>query len=126
MSLDWKKYEPYFTKTEFDCKETGRNLMEPEFMDKLFMLRKHANFPFVITSGYRDITHSAELKKEKPGWHTKGMAVDIAVHSDRAWTIISAATAMGFYGIGVSQRKGIPRFIHLDTRPDTQRAIYGY
>jgi len=126
MIHDWKKYEPYFTKAEFDCKETGRNQMQPEFMDKLLLLRQHVNFPFIITSGYRDITHSVERNKDKPGYHTKGIAVDIAVQADRAWTLVSAAMLMGFYGVGVSQRKGIPRFIHLDTRPDNLRVLYGY
>lgn len=34
MINDWSKY-PNFKQSEFDCKETGENDMQPEFMDKL-------------------------------------------------------------------------------------------
>lgn len=125
MIQDWGKYNPYFRKAEFDCKETGKNDMDPEFMDKLFQLRKACGFPFVITSGYRDVMHSVEKAKATPGQHTKGIAADIACHSDNAFYIVKYALALGFTGIGVSQKAGGARFVHVDLRKGTP-VLYSY
>jgi uncharacterized protein YcbK (DUF882 family) len=113
------------TKGEFDCKETGENGMQPEFMAKLQALRMEYGRPMTITSGYRSPKHSKEVKKASPGWHTKGLAVDIACHSNAAYEIVRLAMKHGFTGIGVSQRDGIARFVHLDMRTDTPR-VYSY
>ena len=55
----------YFKIEEFDCQETGENKMNPEFLEKLDELRHECKFPFTITSGYRDPSHSIEAKKER-------------------------------------------------------------
>ncbi len=125
MIPEWGKYHPYFRKAEFDCKETGECDMDPEFMDKLVQLRKACGFPFVITSGYRATTHSIEKAKVEPGQHTKGRAVDIACHSDNAFYIVKYAMALGFTGIGVSQKNGIARFVHVDMRKGAP-VVYSY
>jgi len=113
------------SKSEFDCKETGTNAMDEQFMKKLNQLRQCYGKPFVITSGFRSLVHSAERKKLAPGNHTKGIAVDIKCHSDEAYEIIKWAMLLGFTGIGVSQKGTINRFIHLDMRTDTPR-VYSY
>lgn len=102
----------YFNISEFDCKETGENKMNKEFLNKLDELRHYCGFPFVITSGYRSVNHSAEIKKSKPGTHTKGIAADIKVRDgyQRA-RIVECAIALGFTGIGVAKT-----FVHVDTR----------
>ena len=111
----------YFKLEEFNCQETGKNKMDPDFLEKLDELRHQCNFPFTITSGYRDPSHSIEAKKETPGMHTKGIAADIYVSNgvDRYKLLITAFN-MGFTGIGVAKS-----FIHVDTRP-TQPVVWTY
>ena len=121
---DWSKYKN-FTKEEFDCKHTGKNVMQEEFIYKLQQLRTAYNKPLIITSGYRDITHPLEAKKSKGGYHTKGLACDVSCGSQQAHTIGRLALNLGFTGIGFKQ-KGEGRFIHLDLRPYEERLIYSY
>lgn len=101
-----------FTASEFDCKETGENKMQPEFLQRIDLLRDACGFPFVINSGYRSPSHSVEVNKEKPGTHAQGIAADIKVSNgyQRA-QIVESAIALGFNGIGVANG-----FIHVDTR----------
>tara|TARA_R110000764_G_scaffold219393_1_gene307083 strand:- start:477 stop:743 length:267 start_codon:yes stop_codon:yes gene_type:complete len=81
----------------------------------LDILREEANFPFVITSGYRSPNHSIEAKKEKAGTHAQGIAADIKVNSGaERMIIIKAALVLGFTGIGVADT-----FVHLDIRKTT-------
>lgn len=108
---DWDSIK-FFTKEEFDCKETGENQMQLEFMRKLDELRLHCGFPFVITSGYRSPRHSAEAKKAIGGTHVRGIAADIKVGcgADRR-TLVEKAIELGFNGIGVAYT-----FVHVDSR----------
>lgn len=124
MIPDWSAY-PNFSKAEFDCRHTGRNDMQPEFMSKLQQLRNACGFPFRVTSGYRDRTHPEEAKKAAPGQHSLGLAADIACDSSTAHEIVRQALALGFTGIGISQRGDLPRFVHLDMRKG-KPVIYGY
>ena len=102
----------YFNWTEFDCKHTGLNEMDPEFIHKLDDLREACGFPFVITSGYRDPSHPVEVRKLKPGTHSSGIAVDIAVNSGQERRLlVQKALELGFTGIGVAET-----FVHVDTR----------
>ncbi len=121
--LDWSKY-PNFKKVEFDCKETGENNMQHEFMLKLQELRIKFGEPMKITSGYRSPKHSAEKKKAQPGFHSQGIACDIAVQGEQAHKLVSLALSLGFNGIGVSQKASGARFIHLDTA--SRKAIWSY
>ena len=113
------------TKKEFDCKHTGINRMKPEFMAKLQELRLRYGKPMKIVSGYRDATHPEERKKPVPGQHFNGVAVDVGCFSDEAYIIVKLAFELGFTGIGISQKNGLPRFIHLDMRTTTP-VIYSY
>jgi uncharacterized protein YcbK (DUF882 family) len=122
--VNWSDY-PNFSRDEMQCKHTGLCDMSPEFMARLQALRTEAGFPFRITSGYRHVTHPVETKKDRPGFHTMGLACDIGTDSWTAHRLVELAYKHGFGGIGVSQRSGIPRFIHLDMRPEG-RALYSY
>jgi len=122
--VNWSNY-PNFTKTEFDCSYTGKNEMQPSFMEALQKLRTEYGKPMVVTSGYRDPTHPQEAKKPAPGQHSKGLAVDIACDATEAHKIIKLAMAHGFKGVGVSQRAGTARFVHLDMR-EGPAVVYGY
>ena len=111
----------FFRIEEFDCQETGNNQMKPEFLEKIDELREVCGFPFTITSGYRDPTHSIEARKKEPGTHAQGIAADIQVTSavDRH-TLLTNAFKMGFTGIGIDKS-----FIHVDIR-DSNPVVWLY
>ena len=107
--MNWADY-PYFTKAEFDCKHTGKNEMQPEFMAKLQLLREKYGKPVIITSGYRHWTHPVEARKgHTTGEHTRGTCCDIACTSgaDR-YQIVQLALQLSFPRIGIAKN-----FIHL-------------
>lgn len=111
--INWEKLAPYFKREEFACKHTGECRMRLKFMDKLLALRKIYNRPMVITSGYRHPTHPIEAKKKAPGEHTMGMAADIACDGGQAFIIVKEAILLGFTRVGVSQRAGVGRYVHI-------------
>ncbi len=121
--MNWQDY-PNFSKAEFDCKETSENAMQPEFMVLLQQLRNRYGKPIVITSGYRSSRHSIEARKVQLGAHAQGIACDVAVSGADAQMLVKLALDLGFTGIGVSQKSGASRFIHLDIAP--RRAIWSY
>lgn len=112
----------YFKLGDFDCQETGDNLMDINFIHKLDELREACGFPFIITSGYRSPDHSIESSKAKgPGTHAQGIAADIKVSKgSQRYTIIKEALLMGFKGVGVAKT-----FIHIDDRQTTP-VIWNY
>jgi uncharacterized protein YcbK (DUF882 family) len=111
----------YFDMKEFDCQETGTNEMNPFFLEKLDYLRHQCGFPFKITSGYRDPSHSIEARKTRPGTHARGIAADIKINSgSEGYVIVREAMKMGFGGIGIAKN-----FIHVDVR-DTVQVIWTY
>lgn len=111
----------HFKLEEFDCRHTGKNAMDPRFIEALDTLREKCGFPFRITSGYRDPSHPEEAKKAKPGTHSQGIAADIKVTNgaDR-YIIVQEALLLGFTGIGVAKT-----FVHVDLR-DTTPVLWTY
>jgi uncharacterized protein YcbK (DUF882 family) len=106
----------YFKIEEFDCQHTGKNEMNPEFLERIDTLRLLCGFPFIITSGYRDPSHPIEARKGVPGTNPKGIACDIQVKSStERYRLLDNALRMGFSGIGVADD-----FIHLDQRKATK------
>ena len=111
----------YFETSEFDCQQTGENLMSPEFLLMLDALRHECGFSFAITSGYRSPKHSIEAAKAKPGTHAQGIAADIATtDAQQRFVIVSNAIKLGFQGIGVARS-----FIHVDSRKTAPR-VWSY
>lgn len=110
-------FSPYknFKREEFTCKHTGLDGMQKEFLDKLQHLRSEWGKPIYISSGYRHETHPLEVKKSVAGWHSKGLACDIAISGGEALKLVVMAVAYGFNGVGIQQKGGV-RFIHLDLR----------
>lgn len=109
MKADWTKY-PNFTKAEFDCKATGENNMQHEFMEKLQRIRQVYGKSMTVTSGFRSVKHPVEAKKtHSNGEHTQGMCADIYCDNgaDR-YKLISFALANGITRIGVAKN-----FLHL-------------
>ena len=118
LVTDWSEF-PSFSKDEFDCKQTGKNKMEHDFMCKLQYLRDVVDEPFIISSGYRAAEHSIEAAKDQPGEHYYGRAADIKCSHKLAKKILDHAGLCGFTRIGVSQ-KGDNRYLHLGTSTEEQ------
>lgn len=109
MNAQWDKY-PNFKKSEFDCKETGENNMQHEFMEKLQAIRKDYNKGMTVTSGFRSTKHSIEAKKtHSNGEHTQGNCADVACTNgaDR-FRLIQLALKHGVNRIGIAKT-----FLHL-------------
>jgi zinc D-Ala-D-Ala carboxypeptidase len=117
--MNWQDY-PNFSEAEFKCSHCGKVNMNPEFLQKLQMLRTAFAKPMRITSGYRCPDHPIEAKKASSGAHTTGCAADVAVQGRDAHDLLRLAFHFRFTGIGV-QQKGSGRFIHLDTLTESPR-----
>ncbi len=111
----------HFDISEFRC-NCGKCLrrteppMDPNFLDLLDGLRDLADFPFIITSGYRCSEHPIEKAKQSPGPHSTGKAADIALFGNRLHTVLFSHAVYWFTGIGLNQKGDISqRFLHLDT-----------
>ena len=111
---DWAKY-PNFAAHEFACQETGEHGMKAKFLDELQAIRSAYGKPMGINSGYRSPRHSIESAKATPGMHASGVACDISVGPGMdVHRLVEIAIRHGMTGIGISQRAGRPRFVHLD------------
>ena len=108
---------PNFDRSELLCTHCGEFATHPESLDKLQALRTRYGKPLAVTSAYRCARHPIEAKKVAPGAHATGRAFDLRAIGSEAYQIIRLAYEVGFTGIGVSQRGGQPRFIHLDDCP---------
>ena len=105
----------YFSEEELKCKYTGQCDMDWTFMQTIERIRERCNFPFNVSSAYRSIEHPVEAKKNNPGAHTTGKAMDILVSGEQAMTLIKIAIEEGINRIGVAQKGDhASRFIHLD------------
>jgi len=104
---------PNFTFSEAKCSHTGDCDVDPNFMDSVQALRDLYGKPMKVTSLYRSPSHPVEEKKEFPGTHTMGKAIDIGVGRGRAYRLLELALSEGFTGIGIKQH-GSSRFLHLD------------
>lgn len=105
----WDTY-PNFSKKEFDCKATGENEMQHEFMVVLQAIRKDFNKAMTITSGFRSKRHPIEAKKtHSNGEHTQGKCCDVScVTSQDRFTLVQLALKHGITRIGVAKN-----FLHL-------------
>lgn len=106
---------PNFSFDELVCRcGCGMCDIDPEFMHHLQELRYRLRESLSVTSGYRCPHHPIEARKERPGAHATGKAVDIACEGQKAFRVLAEALAGPFRGVGICQRAGKERFIHLD------------
>ena len=97
----------YFTESEFNEFEK----MNPKLLEKLDQLREAYGYPIKLTSTYRSPDHPIEAKKEKPGEHSHGAAVDIAcIGGEATFKLVKAAIEVGFRRIGISRKNN---FVHV-------------
>lgn len=100
----WNLY-PNFKKSEFDCKQTGENQMQHEFMVLLQAIRNDYRKGMVITSGFRSVRHSIEARKgHTTGEHPTGLCCDIACTNSRdRFRLIQLALKHGITRIGIAK-----------------------
>lgn len=116
---DWSKYKPFFEREEFLCKHTGKEQMQEELLDALYLVRKTLDQKMIITSGYRDPTHPIEAAKQKAGEHAMGLAVDIATpNSKYRYDLIDVAFCCGFNRIGIAKS-----FTHLGMSKELPQCV---
>lgn len=97
----------YFKENEFRNFE----MMDSKLLVMLDSLREIYGQPIKLTSTYRSPDHEIERKKNKPGEHTFGAAVDIAaVGGEQTLLLVKAALEVGFTRIGVSRKNN---FVHV-------------
>ena len=97
----------YFEESEF----SEFNKMDPVLLAMLDDLREEYGYPIKLTSTYRSPDHPIEAKKNKPGEHTYGAAVDIAcVGGEATFKLVKAAIEIGFTRIGISRKNN---FVHV-------------
>ena len=106
-----------FSEDEFKCScPCGGVDMDPDFMIRMVRLRMALDAPVIISSGWRCVSHNADVGGAEHSPHLDGCAADIKCHGTLARKLIGAADFCGFSGIGVSQRGDWGgRFIHLDS-----------
>ena len=81
-------------------------------MQLIDKMRDELGFPFPVNSAYRSPLHPIEVRKEKPGAHASGQAIDIGVSGGRAIALIECAQRHGITRIGIQQKGPIDgRFI---------------
>ena len=114
-SDDWR-WGPYFGPQEFRCRGTAKLILDYGAMDKLWAIRKAADFPFIITSAGRDPQYNDRVSSTgTTGPHTTGRAFDVKVYGERALWLVANAREFGFTGVGVKQNGPWgKRFVHLD------------
>jgi|TARA_R110001606_G_scaffold355358_1_gene506286 zinc D-Ala-D-Ala carboxypeptidase len=97
----------YFKENEFRNFE----MMDSKLLNMLDSLRATYGKPIKLTSTYRSPNHPIEAKKNKPGEHAHGAAVDIAaVGGQDTFLLVKAAIEVGFTRIGVSRKNN---FVHV-------------
>lgn len=111
----------HFTRQEVECRCGCGMVPEPEFMDRLELLRAAYNAPTPVTSGARCPAYNKKVSTTgDSGPHTTGRAADIGVRGADARRLLSEALKLDFTGIGINQ-KGSARFVHVDDVPGPER-----
>lgn len=91
----------------------GFVLVQPELVEKLEGLRRLAEGPVVVTSGYRCPAHNKAVGGVENSYHTQGLAADIFVYAIDPPQLAEMAEQAGFDGIGIYPGHG---FVHVDVR----------
>jgi zinc D-Ala-D-Ala carboxypeptidase len=97
--------------------------LSPSLVDMLDKAREIAGIPFVITSGFRTVTHNKAVGGVSDSAHLKGLAVDLRCrNSNERYLLLNALLSVGFNRIGYGKT-----FLHADidtTKP--KNVIFDY
>lgn len=120
----WDRYAPLFQPEEFACRcGCGLNDMDPAFMHRLYLARKAADIPFVITSGCRCAGHNAMIGGAPTSDHLVGCGADIGCRSSHErFRIVDALIRNGIDRIGIARN-----FVHAGYNPgNSGRVVWMY
>lgn len=105
----------FFPDEEFQRIGSDPEKMNQVFMEKLIELRFTLSEPLPLNSAWRSVPRNTKVGGAKNSPHLYGKAVDLRVHGDVAFHVVSMAEQFGFTGVGVQQKGPVAnRFIHLD------------
>lgn len=109
---------PHFTPLELACRCPtdyryckGEYFHDPDFLDRLEVLRTKAGKPIRNNSGRRCPLRNARVKGAAFSQHKIGIACDISLAGHDPATLARAAADAGFKGIGFGRN-----FLHVDSR----------
>ena len=98
--------------------------LKTEMLNFINDLEKSLGYEITITSGYRSSEHPIEAKKNKPGEHTEGLAIDVAaVGGTPVYELVKHAIDLGCKRIGISRKSN---FVHLGLSKDRVTSIWTY
>jgi len=105
----------FFADHEFERIGSDPSKMNAAFMEKLVELRRALGEPLGMNSAWRSVERNQQAGGAKNSPHLYGKAVDLRVHGDTAFRVVTMAEKFKFTGIGVRQKGPMAsRFIHLD------------
>lgn len=111
-----------FIVREFACQDgSDAVLIDLDLVAILQAIRDALGGPVTITSGYRTVTHNANVGGASNSFHTKGMAADIVVSGKTTAQVAACAETVGALGI---LRYITDGFVHVDTRTEKYFAEY--
>lgn len=122
---DGELYTEHFSIEEIrcnchSCKGQVPHKVQPRRLALIEFFRCELNVGFVPNSFYRCELHPKELKKDKPGEHTRG-AIDVPVKGGAMrMKAVEAGVLCGATGIGVANT-----FVHIDFR-ETVAMVWKY
>ena len=105
----------YFTTKEFDSPDLpgSGELMNPDLLKLLDIVRGAYDEPIHINSGYRTPSHNEKVGGVFSSSHLKGLAVDISCSESRdRFELVKILLDKGFNRIGIGSS-----FIHVDIDP---------
>ena len=113
---------PYFTETYAVASSQFSHTPGILAREALDRAREISGIPFVITSGYRCISHNYKIGGVSESAHLSGYAVDISViDSEDRLAVLLSLFQCGFKRIGISKT-----FIHADIDPTKPKCIWLY
>lgn len=124
----------YFRSSEFDSPDVPGSGVEMQygFIDKLIVLRRYVDRPFIINSGFRTQAHNKNLlakgyKASIDSPHLKGLAADIKIlDSAFLYKLLKYCFYFKVRRIGISTKGN---FVHVDISDDKDKGqdiIWGY
>lgn len=101
----------HFTREEFECPCCHSAPMDPVFIVTVDNVRRKADMPMHVNSGYRCPAHNKAIGGKPDSSHLRGNAGDFrAEDSITRHKIVNAAILCGVTRIGIGKT-----FVHLDT-----------
>lgn len=103
----------FFSGAELACHCCGEVLVSLTALNTLDALRRAADRPLHVVSGYRCPEHNAAVGGAPRSLHMRGMAFDIACPRGSMGALVALAREVGFSGIILYPKKS---FVHFDVR----------